>query len=389
MTAPAQIAPPQAPNGGKGDAPIALKPFRVGVQEVDEEVYDEQRQLGASVITLPQYNVPSTAFLNALYIWIELTGDNTDAVVDFAPNGVARTIETIQITDTGGNEIIGPVTGWDIQTIAKWGGYLFNDDPRANSDVFFETTGAGATAGSARMILRVPLLIVGRDALGSLPNKSSSTPFKVKIKLAALSEIFTVAPNDTGVVARIRIMPDSYWEPTDTDGSGNQVAQYPPAVNTTQYWNVTPYEVNAGNFTQLLNNSVGFPVRNLGFVLDQDEVRADGETDWPEIFYLQLQSNLIIQRYNHIWQKKMAEWYDYGPVGEGAGQRDYGLYWQPYCADFVHKPGWENRRGYLKTVDGMRMNAKGNIGGSGSHTLTVLTNFIGIGAGSSLAAVTT
>ena len=387
MTAAVQTAPP--PNGAKGEAPIALKPFRVGVQEMDEEVYDETKTLSASTQQLRQYNVPSTAFLNALYIWIELTADNTDAVTAFNADGVALAIDNIQITDTGGNEIIGPVTGWELQTIAKWGGYLFNDDPRANADVYFQTTGAGATGGSGRMVIRVPLVLVPRDALGSLPNKSSSTPFKVKIRLAALGTIYATAPNGAGgVECRIRIMPDSYWEPTPTDGSGNMVQQLPPAVNTTQYWNVTPYEVSSGPMAPLLNNSVGFPVRNLIFVMDKAGARATGETDWPDLFYLQLQSNMLIQRLATIWKKKISEWYSYGPVGDGAGARDYGVFTQPYCHDFAHKPGWETRRGYLKTVDGMRMQAKGTIGGTGTHTFRVFTNYVGIGAGSSLAAVT-
>ncbi len=69
--------------------------------------------------------------------------------------------------------------------------------------------------------------------------------------------------------------------------------------------------------------------------------------------------------------------------------KDNGLYWKNYCRDFGPKPGWENRREYLRTTDGMRLQAKGTITGSGQHTLTVYTNYVGIGAGSSLAALTT
>jgi hypothetical protein len=37
----------------------------------------------------------------------------------------------------------------------------------------------------------------------------------------------------------------------------------------------------------------------------------------------------------------------------------------------------------------MRLQAKGTIGGSGTHKLTVLTNYIGVAGGVSLAQITT
>jgi hypothetical protein len=192
-----------------------------------------------------------------------------------------------------------------------------------------------------------------------------------------------------GGSCRFRMTPVSYWQPTAVDGSGNPVAQQPPGVNTTQFWNKTDYTVNSGSFSPSLTNSVGFPVRNLFFVLrDSNLSRAQGESDFPDPFKLQLQSNMILDRIKKLWKRYITEDYGYLATGELAGQKDNGLYVLPFCKDFGPKPGWELRRGYLRTTDGMRLQPKGTITGSGTHKLTVFTNYVGIGAGSSLAALT-
>jgi hypothetical protein len=395
-----RVAVTQAATAPPKDAQRALKPFRIGAQVIDDEAYDVSVTLSASSQSLtPQYEIPSTGFLNDVYILVENVVTSSTATATSTSTGVGvlladgpySVIDSILFTDTNNSEIIGPIGGWDLYVIGKWGGYCFNDDPEANTDLFTATTNATASssaAGSFSFMLRIPVELVPRDALGSLPNKSSSTPFKVKTTVAGLASVFANTAT-VGGACRFRMTPVSYWEPTATDGSGNPIADQPPGVNTTQYWNKTDYTVNLGSFSALLTNSVGFPVRNLGFVLrDSTLSRAQGESDWPDPFKLQLQSNVIIDRIKKVWKKRITEDYNYGAAGDAVGQKDNGLYWEPYCKDFGPKPGWETRRGYLRTTDGMRLQAKGTIGGSGVHTFTVYTNYIGIGAGTSLAALT-
>ncbi len=398
MTAPTAPAPAAAQNS---KAPVVLRPFKVGVQQIDDEPYDVTATLTASTQSLtPQYEIPSTGFLNGVYVLVEATVTGSTATATSTSTGVGvlsadgpyNVIDTIIFTDTNNSEIIGPIGGWDLYTINKWGGYAFNDEAETNPDLFTSTTNATASssaAGSFSFVLRIPVELVPRDALGALPNKSSSTPFKVKVTLAAVGTVYansaTTAPS-----VRFRMTPESYWEPTATDGSGNAVANQPPGVNTTQYWNKTDYTVNVGSFSTLLTNSVGFPVRNLGFCLrDSTLSRAQGESDWPDPFKLQLQSNIIIDRIKKIWKAKITRDYGYLGAGDAANQKDNGIYWEAYCKDFGPKPGWENRRQYLRTTDGMRLQAKGTIGGSGTHTLTVYTNYVGVGGGATLAQLTT
>lgn len=386
----AVAAPPasKAP-AGKAQAPVILKPFKVGAQDVDDECYDVTLNLTTNQQNLtPQYEVPSTGFLNGVYILVEATAAANAATVVFTADGAFASIASITFTDTNNSEIVGPITGWDLYIINKWGGYNFQDDAKS-SPIFTQTAGAGASGGSFVFALRVPVELVPRDALGSLPNKSASTPFKVKVIQAASTDVYTTPPTTLPSV-RWRMTPKSYWEPTQTDGSGNGVSRQPPGVGTTQYWNKNSPAVNIGQINPQLTASVGFPVRNLIFVMrDNTGSRSQGEADWPDPFKLQLQSNIIIDRVKRLWWHYLAEMFGYVNAIETAGGRDNGLFVKEFNRDFAHKPGWENRRSYLRTTDGMRMKALGNVTGSGTHSLNVYTNYIGVGAGTSLAALTT
>lgn len=400
MTAPTQTPAPPANGAAEPKKQIQLRPFRIGVTPMDDEPYDVSVTLNAGSQNLtPQYEIPSTAWLNGIYILVEnvvtgstATATGTAAVGVLKEDAPYSVIDSLVFTDTNNSEIVGPITGWDLMIIDKYGGYCFQDDPEANTDLFTSSSNATASssaAGSFSFILRIPVELVPRDALGTLPNKSSSTPFKVKTQVAAISTVYQSTAT-VGGVCRFRMFPDSYWEPTATDGSGNPIAQQPPGVNTTQFWNKTDYLTAAGSMSIPLTNSVGFPIRNLIFVnRDSNLSRATGETDWPDPFKLQLQSNMIVDRIKKIWKKKITEDYGYGAAGDSAAGKDNGVYVLPYCKDFTHKPGWESRRGYLRTTDGMRLQVKGTMPGTGNHTLTVFTNYVGVGKGSSLAALTT
>ena len=382
---PAQGAAP-APASGK-NAPVAARPFRYGVQHVDEVPFDQTLTTTGSTQQLNVYEIPSTGFLEYVDVLVEGTTSGNSANVTFAANGPWNVIDTIQFVDTNNQPIVGPFDGFQLKLLNKYGGYTFNDDP-ANNAVYSATTGTGGTGGSFAFGLRVPLELVERDGLGSLPNKSASTPFKIKITIAATATIYGTGPTSAPSV-RVRMVPKSYWQPQGADMFGNPLSQNPPAVNTTQYWQQSTFTIVAGNFAQQLSSSIGFPIRNLCFMLtDSNSSRSQGESDWPDPFKLQLEANTIVDRIKKIWQLNIARDYGYsGAVGDAALGKENGVYNEPFCKDFASKPGWETRRGYLVTTDAMRLQARGSIGGSGSHTLSVLANYVAPGAGTNLATI--
>jgi hypothetical protein len=378
MTAPS-MAPqtPQqaAPNGGKnGKQAVLIRPFVAGTRRVDKSTYDESKVLNASTQDLRTYECDPNGFLRGAYLLVTCVTAGNAAAVTFAANGPFNVIDTITFNDTNNKPLIGPLTGWDLMIAVKYGGYSFQDDAKL-SPIYSATTGAGATGGSFTFALLLPVEIVAREGLGSLPNKSASSTFDISIRLSSSATPYGVAPTNAGTV-RVRIQQYGWMDPNATDMKGNQVRQNPPGVQTTQYWSKQTYALNAGAVSQRLQG-IDSMVRNMIFILDAAGSRTTGDADFPDPFTLLYETSLPIQRLRDIWRHMIGQWYGYnGTTPDVGGARDYGVYPEPFCADFNGKPGWETRLNYLPVSSATTLNVNGTIGGAGAHTLTVLVNKI-------------
>jgi hypothetical protein len=367
-------AKPAGNGQAKGAPAPAPRAFRIGVQSHDEIDYDVTVPTTVSTQDLQVLNVPPAGFLRGLYLDVVGTTAANAAAVTFAQNGPFNVIDTVTLEDVNSAPIVGPLNGYDLYLVNKYGGYSFSDDPKSNP-TYSATTGAGATGGSFGFILRVPVEIVNRDALGALPNKSGTSMFKLRLRLAATATIYGVAPTNAPSV-RVRIQQVSWWDPDPTDLKGRPQAQNPPGVQTTSFWSKAVFTLNAGTIRQPLER-VGYLIRCLIFVLQDGALsRTVGETDFLDPATIQFEANVLISRLKRVWIHMMSQNYGYGQTAaiDTAEGRDSGVYVEPFMLDFGLKPGADTRRGYLPTSSAARLELQGNIGGAGAHTLTVITN---------------
>ena len=370
MTAPTM--PPQQQQG-KGK-PIIRRPFVAGTRRVDKSTYDESKVLTTSTQDRRTYECDPNGFLRGAYILVTCVTAGNAAATSFSANGPFNVIDTITFNDTNNKPLMGPMTGWDLMVAVKYGGYAFQDDPKL-SPIYSATTGAGATGGSFTFVLLVPVEIVQRDGLGSLPNKSASATFDISIRLSASTIPYTVAPTTPGTV-RVRIQQFGWMDPNGADMKGNPVAQNPPGVQTTQYWSKQTYAVNSGAVNFRLQGIDSYD-RNLIFILDAAGSRTTGDADFPDPFTFLYETSLPIQRIKDIWRHMIGSDFGYnGTTPDVGGARDYGVYPEAYCKDFTGKPGNETRLGYLPVSSSTTLNISGNVGGAGAHTFTVLVNKI-------------
>ncbi len=393
------MATATASRGTGQKAPPPTRAFRIGVQSTDEIDYDDSRAITAATIDLPVLQVPPAGFLQDLYILAEyLVAGNAVATVVVTEDYPFNIFDTITFEDVNNAPIVGPFTGWDLYVINKYGGYSFNDDPRFTPVYRADTlTGTNASASSTSFVLRIPVELVERDALGALPNKSGTAMFKLRIRLAASGTLYTTPPTTLGTM-HTRIQQADWWEPDSTDLKGRPLAQNPPAVQTTQYWSKVDYTLNAGSIRQKFDR-VGYLVRNFVFVLRDSSAttkRSNGETNFPDPFLLRVEGNTLVTRLRAIWRQHMAAdgYMEYATgsitatptsIGDnyfgtqaaiGTPSKDNGVYVLGFNKDFCHLPGWETRRGYLETSSAARIEAQGTIGGGGTnpYTFTVITN---------------
>jgi hypothetical protein len=375
VTAPTAPAPAPAKGqvaNGKAQQVQRVRPFVAGSRRVDKATYDRTVTLTASTQDLPVYECDPNGFLSGGYLLVQCTTAGNSATVTFAADGPFNCIDSFQFNDVNNKPIMGPLGGHDLYVITKYGGYAFVDDAKL-SPVYSATTGSGATGGSFAFILRIPIEIVHRDALGSLVNKSASATYDMSIRLSANATIYGTPPTAAGSI-RVRIQQFGWMDPNATDMRGNPVAQNPPASQTTQLWSKQTYTVNAGAFNFRLNG-IDSMLRNLHFELrDGSGVRSVGDADWPDPFQLTYETSQPVSRIRDVWRHQITEDYGYTAAVETANGRDYGLYPLPFNQDFTHKPGYETRLGYLPVSSATNIGTAGTIGGSGTHTLVALIN---------------
>lgn len=357
--------------GQQSNKQALRRPFVAGTREVDKATYDETKALNASTQDLRTYECDPNGFLGGAYLLVTGVGATGTANIVVNANAPFSVIDQITFNDTNNKPIVGPMTGWDLYVCNKYGGYAFSDDPKESPIYSAPVTGSGTAAGSFTFILRVPIEIVHRDALGSLPNKSSSATFDISIRLAALATVFG-APATANTV-RVRIQQYGWMDPNGADMKGNPVNQNPPGVQTTQYWAKQTYTLASGYFSQRLQG-IDSLVRNLVFVLEDDGSRVTGDDDFPDPFTFQYETSLPVQRIKDVWRHKIGEDFGYKNAVNTAGGRDYGVYPLPYNKDFGLKPGAETRLGYLPVSSATTLNMSGTLGGSGTKVMTVLVN---------------
>lgn len=377
---PTQAPAKQAPGGAKKQAAPANRPFRAGVQSMEDPQYSNSYTLTASTHDMPDYTLNGDGFLRRVVIEIISTVTaNVTNVVSFAQNGPWNVIDTVQFLDTAGRAVYGPFDGYTAMITNKFGGYFNLSDPRADVN-YTAITGSGATGGSFHFTLIIPLEIVARDALGALVNKNTAVPFRVKLRLSASATPFGTAPSVAPAVT-VNMVQDNWWQPEQTDPKGHPLAQNPPAVNTTQFWANNNYPVNSGNVPgQQLSTGLGYPFRNLLLMLvDSTASRANGDGAWPSPVTFTVEKNQLFIRSQSLWKWRTAKAYNYfQTTADTANALENGVYPIWFNDDFDGVPGNELRNGYLLTRGGQNMLFTGNVGSTGTppYLLYTIVNWV-------------
>lgn len=380
MTAPAQDAPKTA----KGEPARQFRPFVVGSREVDVSTYDETKTMGTSATKFRPYQLDPIGYAAALYIDVQAVADNAGAaVVAYTADGALAAFDTIAFKDINNKEIGGPMTSHDWYEVIKHGGYMFSEDIKASSATYTATTGNGATGGSWSWVLRLPIEIIHRNALGAQTNKNSGALLSVELTLAPRATVYSTPPSGA-VTVQVQISLFGWMDASQTDGRQNPVRKTPPALDTMQFWTKQTYPINAGNQVTRLTSLDG-PLRNL-FLQARDAVtgsRQTGDTSFPDqttILYERVQP---VNRRKRIWRRLIEEWFDYTNAPDTAKGRSYGLYPLPFNRDFGLRPGAENCFTYLPVSTQTNITVQGQWGAA--VTLAVFANKVYPASGNPMA----
>ena len=367
LTHPAQNAP-------KGAAPVLLVPFTRAAKEHVEQFVDVTQQILANSVQLGPFDVPAYGFMRGIYLQIDATGGaGGAATVVAAEDAPWSAIQELAILDVNGAPLVGPLGGYDLYLINKYGGYTFSPEPKQSPAYTNVAAGAGAS-GNFQFVLRIPIEVNGRDALGSLANQNASSTYKLRLVLNGSAGIYTTPPATTLPAVRIRASLDAWTQPTQSDLRGNPNATMPPAHGTTSYWSKTVVNL-ANGFNTVRLPRVGNYIRELVFIYrDVTGSRLNGAGLWPDPASIYWDTRLLKSYPRNLFRHQMQNRLDYVATVETPRGLDNGVFVEDYCHEFDGQIGYELRDLWLPTVQSTRYELTGTFTGAGA--LTILTNDI-------------
>lgn len=377
MTTAAPPAANPAASAGKGKAaPVPSRPFLTGTLDLETHTYSQNVALTTTTTPLPTYYCKTNGFLADLWIIVQNAATpNTNAAVAFNEDGPASVVQTFTLSDTGGQPILGPMSGWELEIFVKYGGFSFSDDWR-DSQSYTATTGTSSAGGFFKIIYHVPIQFVRREPLGPLPNTNNQTVFAVDITVNTLANIYSVAPNGTLGNVNFQISQDSYRQSSGRDSQGNPTVTTPPGLGAVLYLRRSTQDMAAGAQQQEISQQEG-SYRTLTFVMrDSNGSRSQGESDWPDPFRFHFNNDVPYDRLKALWRRRIERAYGYKATIETAGGQDNGVFPLWWNDDHGLKAGSEDRYRYFNVSAADTLQFDGTIGGSGNHRITFMFNFV-------------
>jgi hypothetical protein len=369
------VAPPAKQADTKKAAAAPLRPFFTGTLDLETRTQTYTNPLGAAAVPLATFYPKTNGFLADLWIDLVASGGATAGTLQTVTNGIFDYLASITLSDTGGQPILGPMTGHEFAMFVKWGGFSFSDDPR-NSETFTEVS----TVGNGAFMLHIPIQFVRSQPLGPLPNTNSNNAFALDITQAAASAVFSANPGTLPTIT-ITISQDSYRQSAGKDAQGNATVTTPPGNGAVLYARRNIITTTAGQVDLQLSQQEG-SYRALHLILkDSTGSRTQGDADWPSPAQIYFNNDVPYDRTKRFWIRRMER--DYGftktltAAANPVGGRDFGVFTLPFITDGGSlQAGDEDRYKYLSVSAADTLGIRGTIGGSGVHTLTCIYDFI-------------
>lgn len=364
MVNPATVTGP-----GKGNAapPAPVVPFVRAALEHTESFLDWSATIttASTIVGGGPVDVPAYGFLRSILLLVTASG-GTGAAAVYRQDAPWTVINEVALLDVNGAPLVGPFGGYDLYLVNRYGGYSFTQNPLLSPGYTAPTT-----AGNFQFMLRIPVEVSRRDALGALPNMNSASPYKLRLTQGALTEVYSTNPT-TSPTIRWRCWLEAWTPPAPTGPAGEVQAVQPPALGTAQFWSKTTITTNSGAQTLRLPR-VGNLIRNIILVW-RDTTPARTDATLADPLTLLWDGRIIFQASQLVLQQYISERnaYTTNTTNSAFGGMDAGVYAISGSHDFDGHTGDEMRDLWLPTTQSTRLEVQGTFGANGS--LAVLTN---------------
>lgn len=344
--------------GGAPDAPAApavvpMLPFTASAHEHTEPAFTLSSAVGTATVNFNPQDVPAYGYFRHLLLEVSASGGaGGTGNADFPFN----LIQSVNLQDVNGANIVGPLTGYQLYLANLIGGYQFNNNI-ANDPGFV------AASPSPVFMIRIPVEISARDALGALANQNAASEFKVTLTLNTIAATTSVAFGTPPTVT-IRGWLEAWTLPAATNNRNEPQAQVPPLLGTGQFWTASNYPISVGA-NQVPLRRVGNLIRNLVLV-GRDAAGARSDSVLPDPLSFNWDGNMIQQTSLRVLKKYLAEKLG-GPITYPAG-----VVVIPFSHFLTGRLGNDTPDGWLPTTSSSRIEFTGNSAAAG--TMEVIVN---------------
>ena len=364
--APTVTGPATSPEraGKSAPPPMPMVPFTRAAPEHEEGFLDTTvtQTTSAQELAGGFIDVPSFGYMRGIMLSFIASG-GTGAAAVYREDAPWSVIDSIQLQDVNGAPIIGPITGYSLFLLNRFGGYFAGGF--ASSPDQWGSYAAPTTNGNYTFSIYLPCELSPRDGVGSLPNMNSAQAYKLRVTIAPLTRVYSTNPT-TIPSLRVRGTLLAWFQPNETSPGGAPQAQQPPALGTTQFVTQTTFSIGGAGQQNLLLPRRGNLIRlMIGVFRDGTGARSAA---WPDPIALYKDGVVLKSQSQTRIGETQAQTFDIPTVLNGiAGVFVYG-----YHYDFDGKSGREMRDLYLPTLQSTRLELVGNFTAAG--TLTLITN---------------
>lgn len=352
----------------EGAQPGSMVPFRRATT-----FRTNRLQTTSATVTASQQNIEETIEGSGYVFGIDLdvrcvTAGNAAATA-FQEDGPFSAIANVVFRDVNG-ELVN-LSGFHLYLANLYGGwkrYL----PSGSTDtlIYQATTGAGATGGSFRFHLFVPVGLNRRSLLGILGNQDRAQRYSLKSDLAASTAIYSTAPTAAGTVTVERAY-ENYAVPAAMNAAGQPQEQFPKDFGVLSYLtqSVSPSAPQGGATVNHYLARLGNTIRCLILVLRSNGSRTTAEANLPTLIQFQLGDTPLFSESPAYRRNLMRERYGFDAPA--------GVFVYDFITDIVGRAGDELGDDYIWT-NGL-VNAQFQITyptgfGAANNSLTVITS---------------
>lgn len=383
MPAPTLARPAAAQPAAQNGAPVISVPFTRASRKKSRLAFQTgPTALNAGVQALPPQQLPAAGYLRQIRLTVTGTTTGNAAAVAFKPDAPFNVLQQVSLLTANGDTLISVLDGFALYAQNKYGAYgTGKNDPCADPN-YALTSGAGATGGSFKFEIVVPVEIDPRDAFGSLQNMAANQSYLLNLSLNSLANVYTTAPTSAPTVSIDATM--EYWSaPADTNANGELQATAPVGNGSVSLIQTQQPVISPGTpqTIQLLN--VGNTVRHIMFIL-RDAAGNRTEADWPTVFNLYVNNDPWMRKTIAQWRAQHAREYGYAgglSATPAAGKLDNGVF---IITDFMNDGAQggakvdcsSNRNEWLVTGSATALNIEAVNWGASAARLEVYQNNI-------------